>query len=270
MRGSLGEKIGVGTSADVHAWAPGQVVKLFKAGLPRRVSWWEARVTRAVFASGCPAPEVLDEVTVEGRFGVVLQRFDGPTLLQLTRDGGVTFEQAGAVLADLALQVHRTPPPRDTISLHDYVEGSIRLYGDAVPAHLVAGLLALIDRLSPDAGLCHGDIHPDNVIMTAQGPRLIDWSGTARAPAACDLAVTHFGLTEIAPLRADNPQRPRAVAAAALAEYARLSGTTSAALLAAIEPCLPIVCARILLGGAWPEGRERLIARVEAALRGEL
>ena len=30
MRGSLGEKIGEGASAEVHAWAPGQVVKLFK------------------------------------------------------------------------------------------------------------------------------------------------------------------------------------------------------------------------------------------------
>jgi hypothetical protein len=28
MRGSLGEKIGEGAFADVHAWAPGQVVKL--------------------------------------------------------------------------------------------------------------------------------------------------------------------------------------------------------------------------------------------------
>ena len=33
MRGSLGEKIGEGAIADVHAWAPGQVVKLFKAGV---------------------------------------------------------------------------------------------------------------------------------------------------------------------------------------------------------------------------------------------
>ena len=40
MRGSLGEKIGEGAFADVHAWAPGQVLKLFKAGVPRRVGWW--------------------------------------------------------------------------------------------------------------------------------------------------------------------------------------------------------------------------------------
>jgi hypothetical protein len=61
MRGSLGEKIGEGASADVHAWAPGQVVKLFKSGVPRRLSAHEVRTTRAVFAAGAPAPEVLDE-----------------------------------------------------------------------------------------------------------------------------------------------------------------------------------------------------------------
>jgi hypothetical protein len=45
-----------------------------KAGVPRRVASHEARMTRAVFAAGFPAPEVLDEVTLEGRFGIVLPR----------------------------------------------------------------------------------------------------------------------------------------------------------------------------------------------------
>ena len=52
MRGSLREKIGEGASADVHSWAPGQVVKLFKSGVPRRLSWHEAQMTHAVFAAG--------------------------------------------------------------------------------------------------------------------------------------------------------------------------------------------------------------------------
>ena len=103
MRGSLGEKIGEGAYADVHAWAPGQVVKLFKSGFPRRLGWHEARMTRAVFAAGAPAPEVFGEVTLEGRFGIVLQRLDGPTLLQLSRTGAMTREQAGAILATLCL-----------------------------------------------------------------------------------------------------------------------------------------------------------------------
>ena len=95
MRGSLGEKIGEGAFADVHAWAPGQVVKLFKAGVPRRLGWHEARMTRAVFAAGAPAPEVFGEVTLDGRFGIVLPRLDGPTLLQLSRTGAMTSRAGG-------------------------------------------------------------------------------------------------------------------------------------------------------------------------------
>ena len=52
MRGSLGEKIGEGVSADVHVWAPGQVLKLFKSGVSRRLSWHEVHMIHAVFAAG--------------------------------------------------------------------------------------------------------------------------------------------------------------------------------------------------------------------------
>jgi aminoglycoside phosphotransferase (APT) family kinase protein len=249
MQGTLGEKIGEGSFADVHAWAPGQVVKLAKVGIPRRVSWHEARMTRAVFAAGAPAPEVFGEVTLEGRFGIVLGRLDGPTLLQHYRSGAVTFEQAGAILATLAMSVHKTPPPPDVISLHDYMDASLRHDGGTLPKHIATGILALIERLSTRGGLCHGDIHPDNVIMTAEGPRLIDWITTTRAPAVFDLARIHVGLSEIAPKIVDNPERPRAVNAAAQSEYAQLAGMSSAALAAAIDPYLPIARVVVILRG---------------------
>ena len=193
MRGSLGEKIGEGAYAEVHAWAPGQVLKLFKSGFPRRHAWWEARMTRAVFAAGGPAPEVLGEVTLEGRFGIVLARLDGPTLLQLSRSGAMTREQTGAILATLALSVHKIAPPPDVLSLRDTMNGSSRLSGDMLPKHIATGILNLIERLVPGDGLCHGDLHPGNVIMTADGPRLIDWGVRPVRPQVSTLrAVTFF------------------------------------------------------------------------------
>jgi len=269
MQGSLGEKIGEGAWSDVHAWAPGQVVKLFKAGFTRRHSWWEARMTRAAFAAGAPAPEVFDEVTVEGRFGVVLQRLDGPTLLQLSRSGAMTPEQTGAILATLAMSVHKTAPPPDVLPLRETEAGSSRFSGGILPAHIATGILALIERLAPGDGWCHGDLHPGNVIMTANGPRLIDWGGATRAPPGLDLACCHFLLSELVPERVPDPERPRAYHAAMLSEYARLAGMSPAALTAAMEPYLPIIHVRFLLGpAASPVLRDRLLQRVEAALPG--
>jgi hypothetical protein len=152
MLGSLGEKIGEGAYSDVHAWAPGQVVKLFKPGSPPWLSGWEARMTRAVFAAGAPAPEVLDEVTLEGRPGIVLRRLDGPTLLQLSRSGAMTPAQVGSVLAALFLSVHRTAPPLELPRLRDRMEGTLRRSGGRLPEPIATGILRLIDRLPPGAG----------------------------------------------------------------------------------------------------------------------
>jgi len=145
----------------------------------------------------------------------------------------------------------------------------LRRHAGMLPDRIVTGMLPLIDRLSPGDGLCHVDLHPGNVIMTADGPRFVDWGGAIRAPAALDLASCHILLSETAPEVVDNPQRPRAVNAAAQSEYARLAGMSQAALTAAVEPYLPIIRVILLLAGAMPALREQLIQRTEAALRSE-
>jgi Ser/Thr protein kinase RdoA (MazF antagonist) len=267
MRGTLGEKIGEGGSADIHAWAPGRVVKLFKPGIDPGTSRHEAQMTRAAFAAGLPAPQVFDEVTVDGRFGVVLSRLDGPTLLQLVKAGALTREQTGAILAALALAVHRTPPPACAMSVRKWVHVLSREPGHLLPQHLVPGVFTLLKRLPPEDGLCHGDLHPGNVIMTAEGPRLIDWTFMRRAGGGLDLAHCHVSLTEIVPEGHDDPERPRATNAAMQAEYARLTGLSPAALTAAIDAYLPLVRAFLLF--VWPgppTRRAQLIERVEAAL----
>jgi hypothetical protein len=106
--------------------------------------------------------------------------------------------------------------------------------------------------------------------MTTEGPRLIDWTGAVRAPAAFDLACSHVVLAELAPERADDPQRPRAINAAMQSEYARLAGLSPAALTAAMTAYLPIARVFALLGpGPSTALRERLIRDVGAALRTE-
>lgn len=261
---SLGAKIGEGATADVYAWAPGRVVKLFKAGIPHRISLHEARMTRAVFAAGAFAPEVFEAVTVEGRPGVVMARLDGPTLMQATKSKAVSYAEAGAILARSLHSVHATTPPPDVPVLRDYMVSTIRRARGSLPNSVAAGVLALIDRLSPRDGLCHGDPNPGNVIMTQDGPKLIDWIAAMRAPAALDLASAQVMLTELAPHIADDPERPRAVNAAMQAAYSGLAGTSGPALAASVEPYLPVVRALALLGGAVPAQSARLLQRLQA------
>ena len=154
--------------------------------------------------------------------------------------------------------------------LRDWMDDAFRLSDEIAPKPLAAAILARIDRLRrPADGLCHGDIHPGNVILTADGPRLIDWTFAIRAPAALDHALTHINLTEFALEVADDPRRPLAVNAAAQAEYARLSGEPAAALVQTMEAWLPIAIVRyfLIMGGPTSERWRRLMRRAEAAPR---
>jgi Ser/Thr protein kinase RdoA (MazF antagonist) len=267
MDGFLGEKVGEGAMADVHAWAPGQVIKLLKPGFRRRVGWWEARMTRAVFAAGGPAPEVLDEFILDGRYGIVMPRLHGPTLLQLLQTGAMAPEEAGAILATLGLAVHKTPPPPEVLSVRDYMEVALRGSDGQIPEPVAKGVLALIDRLPTDDGLSHCDLHPGNVIVTAEGPRLIDWTATKRGGAALDLACCHFLRTELLHESLGDPERQRAFDAIMQSEYARLAGLPPAPLRAAMEAHLPIVRAFFLLTGmARPATQARVLQSLEADL----
>lgn len=66
--------------------------------------------------------------------------------------------------------------------------------GDALDPAAVAGLRAAIERHrgwddfveSGDVVLCHGDVHPGNVIMSDDGPVLLDWDLLCRAPRGWD------------------------------------------------------------------------------------
>lgn len=266
--GALGEKIGEGAVSEVYAWAPGQVVKLFKAGFPPRLAAWEARMTRAAHAAGLPAPEVFDEVSLDGRAGFVLTHFEGPSLRRLSQTRSLTSEQVGVVLAELAVAAHQSHPPEQVLTLREHTTALLRRSGETLPAPIADAVIPLLDRLPPCDDFCHGDLHSGNVIMSPEGPKLIDWTGAIRAPAAYDLASCHMLLAEFIHPSVVDPERLQGVDTALQAEYARLTGSTLAALREAVETYMPIVCVNALLGGAWTGAlRERMIERVEAALR---
>lgn len=63
--------------------------------------------------------------------------------------------------------------------------------GDDLDVAAAAGLRAAVDRDggwvgAPDRVVCHGDVHPGNVMMTRDGPVLIDWDLLCWGPPGWD------------------------------------------------------------------------------------
>ncbi|SOC51971.1 Phosphotransferase enzyme family protein [Blastococcus aggregatus] len=146
--------LGVGRDADVFALDGGRVLRRYRD--PQRSAEREARVMAHARAAGLPVPEVFD---VDGA-DLVLQRIEGPTMAAALVRRPWTLAAQARVLAGLHRAVHEVPAP-------EWLPGVGDLGGTA---------------------LLHLDLHPENVLLAAGGPVVIDWTNAARGPAGADVA----------------------------------------------------------------------------------
>ncbi len=183
-----GPRTEIGATAETFLWGDDQVLKLFFPDYPRSVVEAEAAITRRAQATGFPAPAVERVVEVEGRYGIILQRIEGPSMLQRLMTPPWPVAGMARLLAKLQAEVHAQAAP-ELPSLKERLERRVRR-----ASGLTEGAKeAVIERLSelPDGNaVCHGDFHPGNILMSPRGPIIIDWMDTARGDPLADVART--------------------------------------------------------------------------------
>lgn len=198
------ELVGRGFTADVYAWGAGRVLKLFHAGFPIRKVWREYQATLAVVRAGLPAPAVYDVVEMDGgRAGMVMERIDGPSMLERVQARPWTLLHAARELADLHAQVHHsnTPTPAELPSQREQLAAEIDYEASTTAFAASAAALSsdeknfATQRLAelPDGeAMCHGDFHPANILYPAsrRGPVVIDWGRASRGHPLGDVAYT--------------------------------------------------------------------------------
>jgi tRNA A-37 threonylcarbamoyl transferase component Bud32 len=113
-----------------------------------------------VAALGFPAPAVYAAAGSD----LVMERLDGPVLLDAVAAQGYDARDAGRVLADLHNRLHALPSRS----------------GD------------------PSERMLHLDLHPANVVLTRRGPVLIDWTNARDGAPDLDVALTAVILAQAA------------------------------------------------------------------------
>ncbi|MFE7622096.1 phosphotransferase [Streptomyces sp. NPDC057509] len=188
----IGQLLGSGRDADVYELDEAWVLRRYRAGMDASR---ELPVMSYLSASGYPVPRLGPQPPSARPGDLVLQRLHGPTMLESLLSGAVGAEEGAALLAGLLADLHTVPA-----------------------------------RLSPDPEdrVLHLDLHPDNVILTADGPVVIDWSNTEEGTPALDRAMSALILAQVAV----DPAHPAAV-------DARVLVTTLVPLLAAADDGIP-------------------------------
>jgi aminoglycoside phosphotransferase (APT) family kinase protein len=150
----VGPQLAEGRDSVIYEHGPGRVLRIPRDG---RSLDGEAAVMRYVRAQGYPAPEVHES----GPGYLVMERVDGPTMLDALVRQPHRMGHLARTLADLHVRLHALAAP------------------DGLPRAGVPG-----DRL------LHRDLHPLNVLMAAGGPVVIDWTNAAAGSPAYDVADT--------------------------------------------------------------------------------
>lgn len=145
--------IASGRDADVFDLGDGRVLRRHKDGRPATK---QADLLRYVAAQGYPVPALYDASGPD----LVLEKLDGPEMQAAIRPWNV--RRMARLLADLHRRLHRIPP----------LPGLDAAFGE------------------PRA-LLHLDLHPRNVILTAAGPKVIDWANAANGPPDADVALLY-------------------------------------------------------------------------------
>jgi uncharacterized protein (TIGR02172 family) len=183
----------------VFAWGEVYILKLYRAGYPAREAEREAAQARVAHAAGLKTPAVIELVTVEDRYGIVYERVDGPTMMQTLMRNPAQFQPMAALLAELQATMH-TQQVSGLARQRQRLQQQIQR-AELLTSELKTGVLAFLEGLPDDQVLCHGDFHPENILMTAEGPVIIDWVDASQGNPLADVARTSllFRLGELPP-----------------------------------------------------------------------
>jgi aminoglycoside phosphotransferase (APT) family kinase protein len=191
---ALDKPFAVGRTAEIYAWGEGQVLKLYRDWCPPRWVDFEARIGRIVQDAGLPVPAIGDVVEVNGRRGLVYERLEGLSVFNTLIARPWTIIRFGRLMAELHAAMHAIQAPSDLPGQRDRLKGAIER-AQALPADLKRKTLGILETLPDGDRLCHGDFHPDNVLMTPRGPIIIDWMTATRGDPLGDVARTVLLMT---------------------------------------------------------------------------
>lgn len=188
MTDGLGDLIGRGREAEVYAWKDGQVLKLFIRSMPREAVERQAWMAGIASEAGVATPAVIETVEIDGRQGIVFERVEGPSMLARLAAGPWRFGKLARQMAELQVAIHDCRAPELDSPRGSVTEAIHR--AETLDAGIKETILRRLEALSEGDRLCHGDFHPDNVILSAGGAVIIDWSNGFVGNPLADVART--------------------------------------------------------------------------------
>lgn len=187
--------IGEGAEAQILELQDGRVLKLLRArGRVERVAY-EVAALDAARSAGLQVPEAFEQVTVNGRPGIVMKRLRGTDLLSvLGRKPWLVF-RTGRLTGELHARINAARGPASLPRVKDVAQEILASLARREPAVQLEWIQRVLERLPDGEALCHGDFHPGQLMLSDGECVAFDWAGAKRGDPLFDYARTRVLLT---------------------------------------------------------------------------
>jgi aminoglycoside phosphotransferase (APT) family kinase protein len=183
-------KVGTGRTAEVFRDDDGSAVKLFYDWMPATEAEHEAAILRSVSQVCMLAPKFYELVRIDDRNGLRFEFIDGEMAGQQMLHYPLLIIRLSHAIGLLHREIHSTHI-KELQTCKDVFDTGIQAspwIDDAIRNKLLAFL-----HERKGNSLCHGDFHPENILIDKNGQmRVIDWVNAYSGDPLSDAARTYY------------------------------------------------------------------------------
>ena len=201
-------RIAEGATAEIFAWDNNKILKLYHEGASPGEAEQETVRASAAYDAGLNTPAVIDTIIIANRQGIIFERVHGVTMVEALIANPQKLISYAHLLAELQVDMHGRTASKLPLQCQRLQHQIQSLFGLA--EEVKAAILIDLDRLQDDNAICHGDLHPENILLTAEEPVIIDWVDATQGSPLADVARTVLLLqTSELPPSMEEPRRQK-------------------------------------------------------------
>ncbi len=185
----LGTELGRGVRSIIYRWGSEHAIKVPNPSTPWSWIVEEHRLACSAARSGAPVPGDRHLVDLDGRPCLVCLRVDGLSMWELLHRAPSQAESLGGELARVQRRLFSLVPSYELPDQRDRLTSKIWTAAHQHGSDLAAAI-GLMPVHTGDMVICHGDLHPSNVMCPPDGTVVVDWFDACRGSAVAEVART--------------------------------------------------------------------------------
>ncbi|MCA1055804.1 aminoglycoside phosphotransferase family protein [Rossellomorea aquimaris] len=185
----LGNPIASGNTASIYLHDQ-KVIKVFNEHFPEGEAQYEANKQKLARSCGLPVPNIFEVTFIDGKQAIIMEYVEGKTFGDIVED---EKEKAASYMnrsIDIQIGIHTKKASElepMNVKLRRQLESA-----KGLTKRQKHSLLEKLDGMIYEDRLCHGDFHLYNLIESANGSVIIDWTDSSRGDIRADVYRTYL------------------------------------------------------------------------------